>query len=120
MDQLHRREPYGYRKSRNTLTRMTAIRLGPERIEVAVQMWDLCRGNGQVFLRKFHEALKDTPKLLVIYLSHGPELSETGVALLTWARAQAEASGIRFLLRPASERLAAPLRAGGLGEALAA
>lgn len=120
MDQLNRRQPYGYRESRNTLTRMTAIRLGPERIELAVQVWDLCRGDGQVFLRKFHEALKDHPKALVVYLSHGPELSGAGVALLAWARSHAEASGIRFQLRPASGCFDGALRAAGLGEALAA
>ena len=64
--------------------------------------------------------MKDTPKALVIYLSHGPALSAAGVALLTWARTQAEQNGIRFQLRPANEGLTGALRAGGLGEALAA
>ena len=120
MDELHRRQPYGYRDSRNTLTRMSAIRLGPERIELAVQLWDLCRGNGQVFLRKFHDALRDHPKALIVYLSHGPGLSDAGVALLAWARTQAEQSGIRFQLRTATRCFDGPLRAAGLGEALAA
>lgn len=108
------RRPYGYRESRNTLTRMSAIRLGPQCIELAVQTWDVCRADGQVFLRKFHQAVKDAPKTLVVHLSVGPPLTPCGVALLAWARADAEAQGIRFELRPASHEHRQLLGAAGL------
>jgi hypothetical protein len=104
------RVPYGYRESRNTLTRMAAIRLGPQRIELAVQCWDLCQADGQVFLRKFHQALEDAPKQLVVHLSAGPPLTPAGEALLAWARADAEAQGIAFELRPAHGERPATLR----------
>jgi anti-anti-sigma regulatory factor len=99
---------------------MSAIRLGPERIEVAVQAWDVIRSDGQVFLRKFHQALKDAPKNLVIHLSTGPEIGVCGLALLGWARRTAEMQGIRFHLRPATEALQKVLQSGGLADALKA
>lgn len=114
------KSPLTYRESRNTLTRMSALRLGPERIELAVQAWDVIRSDGQVFLRKFHQALKDAPKNLVIHLSTGPQITVCGLALLAWARRTAEMQGIHFQLRPATEAVDRALRDGGLGEALEA
>lgn len=114
------KSPLTYRESRNTLTRMSAIRLGPEKIELAVQAWDVIRSDGQVFLRKFHQALKDAPKRLVVHLSTGPAINVCGLALLAWARRTAEMQGIHFQLCPATEAMQETLRMGGLGEALEA
>lgn len=109
-----RTRPYTYRRSRDTLTRMHALRCGPRQIELAVQTWDLCLSDGQGFLRKFHQALRDGPKRLIIHLSSGPSLSECGATLLAWARKNAEAQGIDFELRPATRKFDAVLAAAGL------
>ncbi len=118
MSESKKQDSYSYRASRNTLTRMTAIRLGPEQIELAVQVWDLCRKEGAVFVEKFKQALEDAPRTLVIYLSSGPELSAPGLHLLAWAQNTCEQQGITFTLRPSSAQYIHQLRSVGLSDNL--
>lgn len=105
-----------YRKSKDTLTRMAAIRLGPSRVEICCQVWDICRGNGITFLRKFQDAVRDRPKSILVHIASGPGLDEAGLKLLAWAREAAQKQGIELTYRAAHRPGEDRLESAGLSE----
>lgn len=112
------RPAFGYKSSKNTLTRMAAIKAGPAHVELVVTAEELTRDDGRAFDAKFASALADHPKTLVVNLCRTQHLTSSALGHLLRARAEAVRRGIRFLLKPASPDTVRWLSEMGLGEIL--
>jgi anti-anti-sigma regulatory factor len=118
MFEKNHRPAFGYKSSKNTLTRMAAIKAGPAHVELVVTSEELVRAEGAAFAAKFASALADHPKTLVVNLCHTQHLTSSALGHLLRARAEAVRRGIRFLCKPANPETTRMLTEMGLGEIL--
>ncbi len=114
------RPAYTYRSSKNTLGRMTAIRLGPTHVELVVHPSELVIDGGAGFRSKFRSALGDSPKTLVLNLTAASGLDAVGSELLVEARREAESRGIRMVVRPSNPAAKGRLEELGLSALMSA